>query len=89
MAKKRQHLSYNAHGVWVRHKTMHHLVGRIGYYDKVARKVWVVWEPATYTTESGVKIKQKTYSSSSYPTDQLLRLTGYEPEPWYKNRAAQ
>ncbi len=74
-----QRLSYKAHGVWVRHKKMGH-VGRIAYYDRERKLLAVVWEPAT-KTES--KWPSKIRSASLVPKGDLVKLKGYDPEPWY------
>jgi hypothetical protein len=80
MKKVPDHISLKMHGHWVRHKKFG-WEGRIAYYDKNTRLVWVVWDP---NYQSKNKWKQKGTHSGGHKASELTLLKGYEPEPWYK-----
>ena len=61
-------ISTKLHGTWVRLKGTKD-EGRIGYYDKDTKLVWVVWEKG---------------GASGHSPAALTRLTRWEPRPWYK-----
>ena len=70
MAKR---FSTKMHGQWVRNKQSGE-VGRISYYDRRTELVWVIWEPVR---------PQKMWGASGVPTSQLLKIKGYDREPFF------
>ena len=65
---------YSKHGYWVIHKETRRK-GRVGYYDKEEKTVWVVWPP----------YKRKSSSSGHSPDE--LSWVKRDPEPWYDMEA--
>ncbi len=73
------------HGAWVRLKDST-LEGRIAYYDKDTKLVWVVWDMGKYMLgKHSYKMKQP--SASGHSVDKLLYLSRYEHSPWWAERS--
>lgn len=71
--------SYKKHGHWVVHKELR-WEGKIAYYDRKTKLVWVLWDPQF--TPKKWKKAFKGYASSGHPVSELATLP-YEPDPWF------
>ncbi len=74
-------ISFKKHGYWVRLKGSDR-EGRISYYDRDTRLVWVVWEPDNYTMNDH-KYKPKVPGASGHRPQELV-FTPFEPGPWIR-----
>ena len=77
-----ERFSFKMHGTWVRQKE-YSREGRISYYDRKTDLVWVLWEPSTFTLPSGETIRIKIESATGVPPKELVKLTKWEPDPWF------
>lgn len=71
--------SFKKHGYWIRLKGSTR-TGRISYFDKKDRLVWVVWTSEKYTM-GGHTYKPHIQGASGHSPDKLVYIP-IEPSPW-------